>query len=39
MRRHRIEVDVAADTAGRKGCRVVILPKSWRLFAPSELQT
>jgi sulfate transport system ATP-binding protein len=34
FKRHRIEVDVAADVAGKKGNRVVILPKSWRLFAP-----
>jgi sulfate transport system ATP-binding protein len=38
MRRHRIEVDVAADAAGRKGSRVVILPRSWRLFAPSDFR-
>jgi sulfate transport system ATP-binding protein len=38
MKRHRIEIDVAADTAGRKGSRVVILPRSWRLFAPSDFR-
>ena len=38
MRRHRIEIDVAAETAGRKGSRVVVLPRAWRLFAPSELE-
>jgi sulfate transport system ATP-binding protein len=36
--RHRIEIDVAADTAPKKGSRVVILPNRWRLFQPSEFQ-
>jgi sulfate transport system ATP-binding protein len=32
VKRHRIEVDVAADTASRKGGRVVIVPRAFRLF-------
>ena len=36
--RHRIEIDVAADTAPKKGNRVVILPNRWRLFQPREFQ-
>ncbi len=32
--RHRIEIDVGAETAGQKGNRVVVLPRSWRLFSP-----
>jgi sulfate transport system ATP-binding protein len=38
LRRHRIEIDVAADTAPKKGSRVVILPTRWRLFDPAEFQ-
>jgi sulfate transport system ATP-binding protein len=29
---HRIEVDVAAETASRKGGRVVVVPRAFRLF-------
>jgi sulfate transport system ATP-binding protein len=36
LRGHRIEIDVAADTAPKKGNRVVILPHRWRLFQPQE---
>ena len=32
VKRHRIEVDVAAETASRKGSRVVIVPRAFRLF-------
>jgi sulfate transport system ATP-binding protein len=32
-RRHRIEVDVTADTTRRRGSRVVIVPRAFRLFA------
>ena len=38
LRRHRIEVDVAADTAPKKGNRVVILPRRWRLFRPDDFE-
>jgi hypothetical protein len=38
LRGHRIEIDVAADTAPKKGNRVVILPHRWRLFQPQEFQ-
>jgi sulfate transport system ATP-binding protein len=38
LRRHRIEIDVAADTAPKKGSRVVILPNRWRLFQPKDFQ-
>jgi sulfate transport system ATP-binding protein len=36
LRRHRIEIDVAADTAPKKGSRIVILPNRWRLFRPDD---
>jgi sulfate transport system ATP-binding protein len=36
LRRHRIEIDVSADTAPKKGSRVVILPRRWRLFRPDD---
>jgi sulfate transport system ATP-binding protein len=36
LRRHRIEIDVSADTAPKKGNRVVILPRRWRLFRPDD---
>ncbi len=32
QKRHRIEVDVAADIASKKGGRVVIVPRAFRLF-------
>jgi sulfate transport system ATP-binding protein len=38
LRGHRIEIDVAADTAPKKGNRVVVLPHRWRLFQPREFQ-
>jgi sulfate transport system ATP-binding protein len=38
LRRHRIEIDVSADTAPKKGNRVVILPHRWRLFRPDDFQ-
>src|SRR5581483_10605496 len=31
--RHRIEIDVATDTASHRGSRVVIVPRAFRLFA------
>jgi sulfate transport system ATP-binding protein len=34
LKRHRIEVDIGAEASSRKDSRVVILPKSWRLFSP-----
>ncbi|CAN5367207.1 sulfate/molybdate ABC transporter ATP-binding protein [soil metagenome] len=36
MRRHRIEIDVAAEAATRKGQRVVLHPQRWRLLAENE---
>jgi len=36
MKRHRIEIDVAADAATKKGQRVVLHPQRWRLFAENE---
>jgi sulfate transport system ATP-binding protein len=32
VKRHRIEVDVAAEMASKKGGRVVIVPRAFRLF-------
>jgi sulfate transport system ATP-binding protein len=34
LKRHRIEIDVGAEAGGKKDSRVVVLPRSWRLFAP-----
>jgi sulfate transport system ATP-binding protein len=34
LKRHRIEIDVGAEAGGKKDSRVVILPRSWRLFSP-----
>jgi sulfate transport system ATP-binding protein len=38
VKRHRIEVDVPADMASRRGGRVVIVPRAFRLFERGALE-